>query len=320
MNEYDLMKLMAPPMRKRADGEKAESWFDTDKLGRHAIYGGVGAGTGALVNYLLGNKSLMSYLVSGGLGAGAGLGIEAFVNRKGAVKPKTKGQTEAAQIIQQLESQGRQVSKKEKEQLYQALDSSVIDKFRNTGIGVSLGLIGDSLAFTPLEAWKNLLTVSKNNGVTPSPLTQYETKYGKGSTAQFNPKPTPPPKKGKKAPPPNNNPQPMSRLEQDKFNFIGANPNNKDVVAFKNAQAKLALTPKNAPNRAAVELEYNTANTKLRDVVAKKGIKLTPREKAKTAVKWGIMPLIGGAIGLWNDLSNNSEAGRTARKLRDEIE
>lgn len=53
---------------------------DWDAVGRHAAFGAGGAGTGLLTNYLLGNDSLTSYLLSGGIGAGGGLLLDAILN------------------------------------------------------------------------------------------------------------------------------------------------------------------------------------------------------------------------------------------------
>lgn len=72
MNDFELKRLCNPPLRKQAYG-----WKD---FGRQAVFTGAGAGTGALVNYLLGNKTLSSYLISGGIGAAGGLGMERLLN------------------------------------------------------------------------------------------------------------------------------------------------------------------------------------------------------------------------------------------------
>lgn len=87
MNEFELQRLCNPPLRKRAD----------DDTMRKLLFGGAGAGTGALVNHLIGNRSLTSYLLGGGIGAIGGLGLERLLNSDTSKEAK-KRQSQIDQI------------------------------------------------------------------------------------------------------------------------------------------------------------------------------------------------------------------------------
>lgn len=87
----------------RAQNALRKVAFDWGKAGKHGAYIAGGTGAGLLTNALLGNKSLLSYILSGGLGAGAGLGTEAlvdYIRRKRGEKTgskRTDGGIETAQ-------------------------------------------------------------------------------------------------------------------------------------------------------------------------------------------------------------------------------
>lgn len=88
---------------RRANNALRKVAVDWDAIGRHALFGGGGAGLGLATNALLGNKSLLSYLLSGGIGAGAGLGAEALIN-----KLQDKGEVPAAAAAAVADAQAKE--------------------------------------------------------------------------------------------------------------------------------------------------------------------------------------------------------------------
>lgn len=134
MNGYELKKLCAPPMRKRAD----------DDTMRKLLFGGAGAGTGALVNHLIGNRSLTSYLLGGGIGAIGGLGLERLLNSDTSKEAQRK-QTQIDQIHEIEDTLGRPLTEAERQSFI---------RYQN-GMDYKGTLIG-GLAGTGLQAYKTV--------------------------------------------------------------------------------------------------------------------------------------------------------------------
>lgn len=120
---------------------------DKKKLQRQLVYGLGGAGTGALVNHLIGNRSWQSYVLGAGAGGVSGLVLESLLNPKKkpavtskdrAEEAKEKRKAEIMTRIQEVEDQmGRPLTDDEREALYESsqLDGSVGHFWTTTGAG-----------------------------------------------------------------------------------------------------------------------------------------------------------------------------------------
>ena len=112
-------------LQKRAAGDE-----DKKKLQRQLVYGIGGAGTGALVNHLLGNRSWQSYVLGAGAGGVSGLVLESLLNPKKnpaitakdrAEEARNKEKMERMNRVQEIEDQmGRPLTDDEKEALYES--------------------------------------------------------------------------------------------------------------------------------------------------------------------------------------------------------
>lgn len=123
MNDFELKELCEKPLRKQAYG-----WKD---FGRQAVFTGAGAGTGALVNHLLGNRTLSSYLIGGGIGALGGLGLERVLNAG-------KKDSFADEQIDKIEAAlGRSLTDDERAAVQHTFNGP---GFQGTGIGALTGI------------------------------------------------------------------------------------------------------------------------------------------------------------------------------------
>lgn len=131
-------------LQKHASGDE-----DKKKLQRQLIYGIGGAGTGALVNHLIGNRSWQSYALGAGAGGVSGLVLESLLNPKKnpaitakdrAEEAEAKKKQERMDRIQKIEDQmGRPLTDDEKEVLYESSQLGGNAGYYGTGIGVALG-------------------------------------------------------------------------------------------------------------------------------------------------------------------------------------
>lgn len=127
--------------QKQALQKRAANDEDKKKLQRQLVYGLGGAGTGALVNHLLGNRSWQSYVLGAGAGGVSGLVLESLLNPKKKPAVTKSDRAEAKQQereqaildrIQQVEDKmGRPLTDDEKEAL-----------FESTKMGGSVGNFG----------------------------------------------------------------------------------------------------------------------------------------------------------------------------------
>lgn len=142
-------------LQKRAAGDE-----DKKKLQRQLVYGIGGAGTGALVNHLIGNRSWQSYVLGAGAGGVSGLVLESLLNPKKKPAVTSKDRAEEAEAkekqermarIQEIEDQmGRPLTDDEKEVLYESSQLGGNAGYYGTGIGA-----GGGLAFTAYQHNKN---------------------------------------------------------------------------------------------------------------------------------------------------------------------
>lgn len=127
----------------------------SDRLKRQVGYGLTGAGIGSLANYLTGNKSTDSYLLSGGAGGLAGLVLERLLNpdesrvlperRKGS--PLSPGEVaeqnrrrQYEKVIAELEAQGIEIPDEDKSSLAgHIIGRAGIGTGAGIGVGVLLG-------------------------------------------------------------------------------------------------------------------------------------------------------------------------------------
>lgn len=148
-------------LQKRAAGDE-----DKKKLQRQLVYGLGGAGTGALVNHLLGNRSWQSYVLGAGAGGVSGLVLESLLNPKKKPAITSKDRAEEAEAkekqermdrIQAIEDQmGRPLTDDEKEVLFESSQLGGDVGYYFTGIGASAGL-----AYTGYRARKDSNDSSK---------------------------------------------------------------------------------------------------------------------------------------------------------------
>ena len=149
-------------LQKRAAGDE-----DKKKLQRQLVYGIGGAGTGALVNHLLGNRSWQSYVLGAGAGGVSGLVLESLLNPKKkpaitskdrAEEARDKEKLERMNRIQEIEDQmGRPLTDDEKEALYESgqLEGNVVYYGTTTGAGIGTGA-------TAYQTYRNSKNPSKN--------------------------------------------------------------------------------------------------------------------------------------------------------------
>ena len=131
-------------LQKRAAGDE-----DKKKLQRQLVYGIGGAGTGALVNHLLGNRSWQSYVLGAGAGGVSGLVLESLLNPKKnpaitakdrAEEARNKEKMERMNRVQEIEDQmGRPLTDDEKEALYESGQLGGDAGYYGTGIGAVAG-------------------------------------------------------------------------------------------------------------------------------------------------------------------------------------
>lgn len=160
--------------QKQSLQKRAANDEDKKKLQRQLVYGIGGAGTGALVNHLIGNRSWQSYVLGAGAGGVSGLVLESLLNPKKKPAVTSKDRAEEAEAkekqermarIQEIEDQmGRPLTDDEKEVLYESsqLDGSV--GYPWTMVGASTGL-----AYTGYRARKDSNDPKKNQ----TPLATY---------------------------------------------------------------------------------------------------------------------------------------------------
>ena len=149
-------------LQKRAAGDE-----DKKKLQRQLVYGIGGAGTGALVNHLLGNRSWQSYVLGAGAGGVSGLVLESLLNPKKkpaitskdrAEEARNKEKMERMNRIQEIEDQmGRPLTDDEKEVLYESSPLGGNVDYYGTGIGAGIGT-----GATAVQAYRNSKNPSKN--------------------------------------------------------------------------------------------------------------------------------------------------------------
>ena len=149
-------------LQKRAAGDE-----DKKKLQRQLVYGIGGAGTGALVNHLLGNRSWQSYVLGAGAGGVSGLVLESLLNPKKNPAVTAKDRAEEAEAkekqarmdrVQKIEDQmGRPLTDDEKEALFESsqLDGSV-------GHGWTIGGAAVGTAFTGYNQHKKNKDLKNN--------------------------------------------------------------------------------------------------------------------------------------------------------------
>ena len=131
-------------LQKRATGDE-----DKKKMQRQLVYGLGGAGTGALVNHLLGNRSWQSYVLGAGAGGVSGLVLESLLNPKKKPAITSKDRAEEAEDkekqermdrIQKIEDQmGRPLTDDEREVLYESSQLGGNAGYYGTGIGAGAG-------------------------------------------------------------------------------------------------------------------------------------------------------------------------------------
>ena len=148
-------------LQKRATGDE-----DKKKMQRQLVYGLGGAGTGALVNHLLGNRSWQSYVLGAGAGGVSGLVLESLLNPKKKPAITSKDRAEEAEDkekqermdrIQKIEDQmGRPLTDDEREVLFESSQLGGNAGYYGTGIGASAGL-----AYTGYRARKDRKNPSK---------------------------------------------------------------------------------------------------------------------------------------------------------------
>lgn len=160
--------------QKQSLQKRAANDEDKKKLQRQLVYGLGGAGTGALVNHLIGNRSWQSYVLGAGAGGVSGLVLESLLNPKKkpavtskdrAEEAKAKEKQERMARIQEIEDQmGRPLTDDEKEVLYESSQLGGNAGYYGTGIGASAGL-----AYTGYRARKD----SKDPNKKKTPLAIY---------------------------------------------------------------------------------------------------------------------------------------------------
>lgn len=153
--------------QKQSLQKRAANDEDKKKLQRQLVYGIGGAGTGALVNHLIGNRSWQSYVLGAGAGGVSGLVLESLLNPKKKPAITSKDRAEEAEDkekqkrmarIQEIEDQmGRPLTDDEKEVLYESSQLEGNAGYYGTGIGASAGL-----AYTGYRARKDSNDPKKN--------------------------------------------------------------------------------------------------------------------------------------------------------------
>ena len=153
--------------QKQSLQKRAANDEDKKKLQRQLVYGIGGAGTGALVNHLIGNRSWQSYVLGAGAGGVSGLVLESLLNPKKKPAVTSKDRAEEAEAkekqermdrIQEIEDQmGRPLTDDEKEVLYESSQLKGNAGHYGTGIGASVGL-----AYTGYRARKDSKDPNKN--------------------------------------------------------------------------------------------------------------------------------------------------------------
>ena len=116
--------------QKQSLQKRAADDEDKKKLQRQLVYGIGGAGTGALVNHLLGNRSWQSYALGAGAGGVSGLVLESLLNpkKKPAVtssdraeeKQQAKRDAIMSSIQEVEEKMGRPLTDDEREALFES--------------------------------------------------------------------------------------------------------------------------------------------------------------------------------------------------------
>ena len=135
--------------QKQSLQKRAADDEDKKKLQRQLVYGIGGAGTGALVNHLIGNRSWQSYVLGAGAGGVSGLVLESLLNPKKkpavtskdrAEEAKEKKKAEIMTRIQEVEDQmGRPLTDDEREALYESRQLGGNAGYYGTGIGAAGG-------------------------------------------------------------------------------------------------------------------------------------------------------------------------------------
>lgn len=137
--------------QKQSLQKRAADDEDKKKLQRQLVYGIGGAGTGALVNHLLGNRSWQSYALGAGAGGVSGLVLESLLNpkKKPAVtssdraeeKQQAKRDAIMSSIQEVEEKMGRPLTDDEREALFESTQmGGSVDPY-----GTAVGAIGGTL-------------------------------------------------------------------------------------------------------------------------------------------------------------------------------
>ena len=148
------LKSLCDEQKQIALQKRATDGEDKKKLQRQLIYGLGGAGTGALVNHLIGNRSWQSYALGAGAGGVSGLVLESLLNPKKnpaitakdrAEEAEDKKKQERMARVQEIEDQmGRPLTDDEKEALYESSQLDGSAGYYGTG---AFGALGTGYAF-----------------------------------------------------------------------------------------------------------------------------------------------------------------------------
>lgn len=124
------LKSLCDEQKQIALRKNAAEDEDKKKLQRQLVYGIGGAGTGALVNHLIGNRSWQSYVLGAGAGGVSGLVLESLLNpkKKPAVtssdraeeKKRAKRDAIMSSIQEVEEKMGRPLTDDEREALFES--------------------------------------------------------------------------------------------------------------------------------------------------------------------------------------------------------
>lgn len=110
MLDYYLKDIGREAERQGSIEKRAYGWQD---LKRQAVFGIGGAGAGALVNHLIGNRSTKSYLIGAGVGGLSGILLERLLNYKD--QKLSAKQKRGQHIIDTLEANGVSLTEEERD-------------------------------------------------------------------------------------------------------------------------------------------------------------------------------------------------------------
>ena len=110
MLDYYLKDIGREAERQGSIEKRAYGWQD---FKRQAVFGVGGAGAGALVNHLIGNRSTKSYLIGAGIGGLSGILLERLLNYKD--QKLSSKQKRGQQIIDTLEANGVSLTEEQRD-------------------------------------------------------------------------------------------------------------------------------------------------------------------------------------------------------------